>query len=478
MPKLTVPGIKKYAPYDKKRREIPDTQSPGLRLVIQPKPSGAMSWAVRCRKLGGKPCKVTLGRVDLSEKETEDEPILGAMLTLRQARELAAKIDRDRARGVDVAANAVAEKRRRRQAAVESSDGTFEALARRFIIRHAKPNTRRWKETARTLGLDPTKDELPVIDHSTASRWRGRLGALITKADVVAEIDRASDRAKTAGNKTRAALSQMFRWHAKRGALDGVPTAMVDAPVPLKKLRRSRRLSGDEFRCLWRALDECVAADEVPATYAAMVRFIMFTAVRRNEARELTEREVSADGKAWVVPGARTKNHLDHLVPLSPQAREMLRKVPRTEGKAGLVFSLNGKTPLGNLSRYKRKVNKRMLAQLKALAIERRDRTVLAHWVGIERLLALCADKKASKKERVTAREELKRKWWQLHDFRRNVRSHLSQVVSADIAERVLGHVKEGLRQTYDLHEYEVEKRGALEAWAREVDRILVEISQ
>jgi hypothetical protein len=45
--------------------------------------------------------------------------------------------------------------------------------------------------------------------------------------------------------------------------------------------------------------------------------------------------------------------------------------------------------------------------------------------------------------------------------------------VSADIAERVLGHVIPGVRGVYDRHAYEVEKRAALEKLAGLVDRIV-----
>lgn len=425
--RLTDAAVRKYRADPKQRREISDTRSP-LRLVIQT--SGVKSWCMRLRRPGGASAKLTLGRVydPAKNEEPADAPVLGGIMTLAQARELAASVQRERARGTDVAAQVRNEKRERRQATVAASEVMFEAVARRYIERHARPNVRRWRDVAFTLGLDPDGDKLPIIAGSIADRWRGRTAASITKADVVQEIDRAVDRAPTAGNRVKAALSQVFRWHGRRVDNANIPTAMVEMPVPLKKLRRSRRLTDDEIRWLWRALDECAKADEIPEAYAALLRFTLLTAVRRDEARELVEKEIT--GKNWIVPGERTKNHLDHLVPLSAQAREELRKVPRIEGTA-FVFTL-GNTPLGNLSRYKNKLHARM-----------------------EKLAGATVPQ------------------WQMHDFRRNVRSYLSQVVSPDIAERVLGHVKEGLRQHYDLHEYENEKRTALEAWAREVERIV-----
>src|SRR5882672_8701106 len=69
------------------------------------------------------------------------------------------------------------------------------------------------------------------------------------------------------------------------------------------------------------------------------------------------------------------------------------------------------------------------------------------------------------------AQKKLRAVWWTAHDFRRNGRSHLSKVVSPDIAERVLAHVIGGVRAHYDTYQYLDEKRRALQLWAREVER-------
>jgi len=112
MPKLTTAAVEKYAPDPSQRREIRDTQAPNLYLVIQPRPSGVKSWAMRFRRPDGRPAKLTLGRVDLSDAEPTDDPVEGGSLTLRAARELANKIGRQRARGVDVVEARKAQKHR------------------------------------------------------------------------------------------------------------------------------------------------------------------------------------------------------------------------------------------------------------------------------------------------------------------------------------------------------------------------------
>ena len=63
---------------------------------------------------------------------------------------------------------------------------------------------------------------------------------------------------------------------------------------------------------------------------------------------------------------------------------------------------------------------------------------------------------------------------WRLHDLRRTARSLMSRAkVPTDHAERALGHVMGGVRETYDRYEYLDEKKAAFEALAGVVELIL-----
>jgi hypothetical protein len=55
MPVLTAAAVAKYAAHPSRRREVPDSKAPSLYLVIQPKTSGARSWAMRFRRPDGRP---------------------------------------------------------------------------------------------------------------------------------------------------------------------------------------------------------------------------------------------------------------------------------------------------------------------------------------------------------------------------------------------------------------------------------------
>jgi hypothetical protein len=91
MPALTDVAVRKYKPTSQ-RREIRDTLGPGLYLTVQP--SGAKSWAVRFRRPDGRNAKLVLGPVAFDARETTDEPVIGAPLSLAAARQLVARVTR------------------------------------------------------------------------------------------------------------------------------------------------------------------------------------------------------------------------------------------------------------------------------------------------------------------------------------------------------------------------------------------------
>ena len=162
---LTAAAVEKYRP-GAQRRRIRDAKAKGLFLVIEP--SGTKSWQMRFRTPTGRIGKLTLGRVDFSGHELEAEPEIGQPLTLAAARLLAAKVHRDRERGLDVIAEHRAAKHRQRTELADKNGKTFAAAARSFISEYARRKTRRWYETARLLGLDPIDDDLNAIPNGLA----------------------------------------------------------------------------------------------------------------------------------------------------------------------------------------------------------------------------------------------------------------------------------------------------------------------
>src|SRR5262249_11791032 len=157
--------------------------------------------------------------------------------------------------------------------------------------------------------------------------------------------------------------------------------------------------------------------------FRALIKFLLLTAARRDEAARMTWDEVK-DG-AWELPAERNKTKLPLLRPLSSAALTVIES-QRRDGSA-YVFTNDGKTPFSDIFRSKS---------------------------------ALCAATGTS--------------GWTLHDLRRTARSLMSRAqVTERHAEQCLGHIIGGIKGVYDRHSYFDEKRDAYDALAALLDRII-----
>lgn len=442
MPALTPAAVLRYKA-QAKRREIRDTLAPGLHLVIQPAPSGSKSWALRFRRPGGRPAKLTLGRVELSREETSDTPVIGGALTLRQARELANKVDRDRARGLDVIEEAKATKQRQRAELEDRAENTFGAAALEFFIDYKTKKwgtlPRQWKNTARVLGLqwprhcDPRAAAPTVIRGSLADIWAGKPLASIDGHDIHTVVDEARRHgirglprhtegvSEARGRKMHAALSVLFRWAVRQRRVVANPCVGVWRPEP--PAPRERVLTDAEIVRFWRV------TDALPVPFGAALKLLLLTGCRRSEVAGMRVSELGADG-IWTLPGARTKNHLAHVVPLPPLAQRILEDVPRVAG--GFVFTTTGTAPIAGWSKIKRAVDAAMGPGVPA---------------------------------------------WRLHDLRRTAVTGMAELgVAPHIVEACVNHVsgaKSGIAGVYNKAVYAPEKKAALERWAAHVETLV-----
>ena len=215
-------------------------------------------------------------------------------------------------------------------------------------------------------------------------------------------------------------LKIVFHWLERQS--DDFRSPMIRGMAPNGSAARERVLNDRELQVFWRV----ASAWQHP--FARLAQFILLTAARRNEAAEMVRSEL--DGDVWTIPGSRYKSKTAHSIPLSKSARDVLAACPII-GTAGYLFTLSGRRPVScNIT--KRHLDALMRAEL----------------------------------------AELER--WTIHDLRRTSRTLMSRAgVSADIAERCLGHAIPGVRGIYDRHRFEDEKRAAFEALAAQIERIV-----
>jgi integrase len=255
----------------------------------------------------------------------------------------------------------------------------------------------------------------------------GKLGIYeIRRSHVVDMLDGIADEnGPVMADRTLAYFRKAANWYATRDDEFTPPIVRGMARTKPNDRKRKRILADDEIRDLWAALE---TVTDVPPCYPRFVKTLLLTATRRNECADMHSDEL--DGILWTIPAARDKTKLDHVVPLSEMVRALIGK-PK-----GYVFPV-GARPFNDFTRAKTALDK-AIAEIR----EREGRPPMPSFV--------------------------------LHDLRRSARSLMSRAkIPTDHAERALGHVMGGVRETYDRHEYLDEKREAFEALAALISRIL-----
>ena len=357
-----------------------------LFLVVQP--SGRKSYAVRYR-YAGKTRKLTLS----------------GGLSLVAARREAADALYQIERGVDPGVARVQQKEAQRLADAD----TFAAIAAEYFRREGR-------------GLRSVKRRQQTIDRLVVPVIGNRPIGAIKRSEIVRLLDRIEEvNGPSMADDVLAFVRKIMNWHATRSDEFRSPVVRGMARTKPQERARTRILSDDELRSVLRT-----AADQKGA-FPALIQFLLLTAARRDEARNMTRAEL--EGSDWILPAARNKVKVDLIRPLSPAALDILNRVPRIDG-GEFVFSNSGRRPFSGLSKAKKKFDKA---------------------AGVH--------------------------GWTLHDLRRTARSLMSRAgVNSDHAERCLGHVIGGVRGVYDRHQFYNEKRDAYAALAAQIARILTPV--
>jgi Arm DNA-binding domain/Phage integrase family len=380
-----------------------DSQLPGFGVRVRP--TGAMSFVAVYRAGAGRVApkkRLTIGAVG---KLTPDE-----------ARKAAQGILGAVALGRDPAA----ERRK-----VEAAPGTtLRAVVENYLVRGAFDRDKR--------PLRSVDAQRAIFERLVYPTLGARQIGEIKRSEITRLLETIEDeRGPRMASLTLAYLGRVMNWHAARE--DDFRSPIVRGMARTAATKRDRVLSDDELRAFWRA------AEGWDHPFSRMLRFILLTATRRDEAAGMSWGEVEA--ATWTIPAARYKTKIDMALPLSGAALDLLAAIPR--GGEHVFATIANKMVVGSFARHKAKLDGLMLSELRRAAAERDDQKVF-----LER--------------------------WTIHDLRRTARSLMTRAgVSPDHAERALGHVIGGVRGIYDRHQYLDEKRSAFEALAAQIQRVL-----
>lgn len=386
-----------------------DTEIKGF--IARALPSGRVSYGYRYRNGEGSSKWLGLG--------------LHGSITAEEARTLAKK------RAGEVADNRdpIAEQEEAREAAAKAklvNTNTVSKILDEFVKRYASK--------LRSAGQ---------IEGALDRHVRPAIGAKsiydLKRSEIVIMLDKVEDEAGAVmADRVLAHIRKAFNWQAARDEEFKSPIVRGMSRSDPATRARHRTLDDDEIRDVWKALEH----PELPSCYSPFVKSLLLCATRRNESANMSSAEI--DGDLWTIPAQRYKRqpkhkNLDHVIPLSEQARALIGDKPEGfKGNAWFVFSTTaGAKPFSGFSKAKKLL-----------------------------------DAEIAKNRKAEHRPKMAR--WTLHDLRRTARTLMSRAgVAEDHAERALGHVIGGVRGTYDRHEYLDEKRAALGALASLVALIL-----
>lgn len=404
------------------RREIPDGKIGGLYLVVQP--SGAKSWALRYRA-ASVPKKFTIGPY----------PTIGLSAARKRAQKALAEV----VDGVDPSAQkkAAREAQKAANSTADRVDNVVDAYVKDYLAKRAKPS---WaKEAERLLRVEV----LPKFGMK-------RLGEL-TDDSIHKLLKDIAERAPITANRTFAVFRKLCHWAMSRDGGKLIKTSPCDGVVaPTEERSRERVLTDDEISLAWNAFET------IGWPFGPIAKLLLLTGARRDEVASMEWRELDLEAGIWRLPKERTKNKRAHEIPLPTAAVDIIKGLPHVEPKRGsegrvrpaLVFSTTGSTAVSGFSRAKAAIDAAAVERLRGEAEARGDDP-----------------------------EEIKAPDWVLHDLRRTVATNLQKLgVRLEVTEAVLNHVsgsRAGIVGIYQRHEWAVEKRAALDAWARRLEAIV-----
>jgi integrase len=284
---------------------------------------------------------------------------------------------------------------------------TVAAFASVYIDLYAKPEKRSWKTDDRIL----KQDVLPYVGSFKLKD--------LSRANVQALLDRIDRRgARNQAWQTLKVVRKMLNYAVSRGALERNPASGIQRDVTYTV--KQRALSDKELAGLFKALPEL----KMQGPLRDLLLFQLYTATRPSEARGAVWEEFDLAKHRWVIPGTRMKMGKAHLVPLTDGAIAILQRM-QDLGRKGFVFPGERTGHPFNLQAVghalRREANQKILA----------DQGVLP---------------------------------FQLHDVRRTAATIMRRQGFGLVVDRVLAHAPKSVTDRhYDVHDYEAEKRAALE---------------
>lgn len=259
---------------------------------------------------------------------------LGAFpeVTLAKAHEKARAVREQITQGVDPVQQREAAARRLK--ATQASAKTFDQCVSSYIAAHAPTwsNTKHRQQWENTLGTyaSPTLGALAVQDIDTAHIVKVLEVIWATKTETATRL--------------RGRVEQVLDWATVQGLRGGPNPArwrghldkLLAKPSKVAKVEHHAALGWDRMGEFMQRLRGAAGMG------ARALEFAILTGARSGEVRGAQWSEFDLEAGLWTVPADRMKAKRVHRVPLTPQAVQVLRELPRLDGATAVFWGMRG----------------------------------------------------------------------------------------------------------------------------------------
>jgi integrase len=397
---------------------IPDGSVPGLSIRLFPGGAANFSFLVRVageggvnqngRRLLGKKLRVSLGNYP--------------EVSLQAARSRANHIADQAKRGVNP-------KELLKDAATAGSL-TVESLSKEFLKQYVyskELDSARKYETAFGTHINPKVGER-LAELLTREEVRTVMQAARVKRHREPGLRGGSIGGVEAARTAMGVLRHMYSWALEEDKLKRKdnPASRIEKNLPKKK-QGDVVLSLNEARTVWDA------AEITGYPFGTHVQLMLLTGCRCNEWASARTQWIDTSEAVMVIPAGEYKTDHVHIVPLVPQALEILKRIPKPHHGDFLLSSTAGRAPIQGVAKY--------------------FRTRLPNAI-----IALIGSNLS--------------KSFTSHDLRRTVATRLAEALGDQgdkLVKRVLGHADGSVTAIYNRYAYVREMRRVLETWANEL---------
>ena len=267
--------------------------SEGLYLEIRP--SGTKSWRQKYR-LYGVEKRITHG--------------LYPALTLSEARERRSQIKRELNEGIDP----VLQRLEKQQVAALAQHETFQKVALEWYHKQTSSWTARYAQSVQFRLEKYAFSELGDYPIN-----------LIKPPMMLACLQKIEKTSPETTRRIKALCSHVFKYAIVTGRSENDPTYGLE--VALRKFRKGHyaSITVDEFPEFLSKLFEY--RDRLSRQTFLALQLLLLTFVRTAELIEAKRSEFDLENKMWIIPRARMKMGLTHMVPLSDQSLKIIREM-------------------------------------------------------------------------------------------------------------------------------------------------------